>query len=513
MRRPDAHELPDYARKAGLTLSQEEVGAFVPPTDMVFDILEALEALPGAVFENIDAVREAGRPPTREEDPLNAVIRRCRVQAESTGALSGKRIGVKDSIAVAGVPMTMASVVLNGFVPEVDSVVVDRMLSAGAEIVAKLNMDGFAWSGSGATGDFGNILNPLDQSRSAGGSSGGTAAALYYDWIDITLGGDQAGSNRIPASWCGVLGIKPTTTLIPYTGVVGIDATVDHVAPMTRSTADMALMLDVLAGSHPSDPRQRDVPKQDYAAAVEQAGDDLRGTVVGVLKEGFGDAVGVEPASAAAVNEVVERFSQLGAEVREVSVPEHLSVAPLAFGCYCEGQLALFSSGGNGYGWTGRYSPELAMALGQGLRERGDALPPNVKTILIVASYLRDQYFGAFYAKAQNLRPWLRSSYDRALADVDVIAMPTTPFPAFEHAENASIGEVVERAWSMAGNTAGVDLTGHPSLSIPAAHVGDLPLGVMLIGRHFDDARLLSFARTYEQAHGWFPDEKVGACD
>lgn len=505
MRRPEAHQLSDCARQAGLALSAEELEAYVPLTSFVFDIIEGLEEMPSVTSENIDAVRDPGGPPTREEDPLNAVIRRCRVRGDREGRLSGRRIGVKDTIAVAGVPMTAASVVLEDYTPDVDSVVVERMLTEGAEIVAKLNMDGFAWSGSGATGDFGKILNPIDPRYSAGGSSGGTAAALYYDWIDVTLGGDQAGSNRLPAAWCGVLGIKATHGLIPYTGVLGIDPTIDHVAPMTRTVSDMALMLEVLSGKHPSDPRQCDVTKEPYAAAVDQAGDDLSGTAIGVLQEGFGEEVAADPEAATAVREVIERFSELGADVREISVPEHLSAAPLAFGAYCEGMLASLTGGGTGYGWNGRHAPDLAIALGKGLRARADALPPNVKTVLIAAAYLRDEYHGAFYAKAQNLRPWLRNAYDRALGDVDILVAPTAPFPAYPHVEDPSIGESVERAWSMVGNTAGVNLTGHPSLSMPAARVGDLPLGVMLIGRHFQDAALLSFARTYERAYGWYP--------
>jgi amidase len=174
--------------------------------------------------------RDPGRAPTQDEDPLNAVLRRISIRRDgSDGPLSGRRIGIKDSIAVAGVPTTAASRALEGNIAEADAVVVERLLAASAEIVATLNMEGFAWFEGANTGDFGPIRNPVDSARSAGGSSGGSAAALSYDWIDITLGTDQAGSNRIPASWCGVLGLKPTHGLVPYTGILRGDPTIDHV--------------------------------------------------------------------------------------------------------------------------------------------------------------------------------------------------------------------------------------------------------------------------------------------
>src|SRR5437773_7337474 len=169
------------------------------------------------------AERDPGSRPAPGTDPLNAIVRRCSVKGAATGALAGKRIGVKDNIAVAGIPMTCGSRVLEGYVPERDATIVERVLRAGAEIVAVLNMDDFAFAAAGDTSAYGPTLNPHDPRHLAGGSSGGSAAALHYADVDLTLGGDQGGSIRVPSSWCGTVGLKPTHGLVPYTGIVGID--------------------------------------------------------------------------------------------------------------------------------------------------------------------------------------------------------------------------------------------------------------------------------------------------
>jgi amidase len=217
----------------------------------------------------------------------------------------------------------------------------------------------------------------------------------------------------------------------------------------------------------------------------------------------------VEETVANAVREVLGKLQELGAEVGEISVPEHLDAAPIAFGFYLEATAALLGSGGNGYHWKGRYMPDLAIALGEGIKVRGDALPPTIKAVTLVGTYLRERYFGSLYAKAQNLRPALTAAYDRALGKVDFLVMPTTPMPAFKHEPDLSTRDRVLRGWSMLGNVPGMDLSGHPALSMPAAQVDGLPLGMMAVGKRFGDAELLAFARTYEKSYGWFPSVRT----
>ena len=210
-----------------------------------------------------------GRP-APGENPYNAVVRRCLVKGAPNGPLAGKRIGLKDNISVAGRGDDAGFDGAQGFRPSRDATIVTRLLAAGADIVAILNMDAFAYSGAGDTSLHGPTLNPHDTARLAGGSSGGSAAALFHEDIDITFGADQGGSIRIPASWCGVVGLKPTHGLVPYTGIAGIDLTYDHVGPLARRVADVALALDAVAGKDPDDPRQGDVRSAHCSACASQ---------------------------------------------------------------------------------------------------------------------------------------------------------------------------------------------------------------------------------------------------
>jgi len=501
-------ELHELAASWGLSLEPAEAEQLLAVSEAVFQAYDLLESQEPALVEPVKAVRDPGRRPQEAEDPLNAVVRFCRVCAEEhEGVLSGTRVAVKDAVAIAGIPLTCGSRVLQGYVPAEDSVVADRILRAGGEIVAITNMDDLAFSGGGESSWYGPTLNPWDRNRTAGGSSSGSAAALFYDGIDVSLGGDQGGSIRAPASWCGALGLKPTHGLVPYVGIAGIDQTLDHCGPMGRTAADVAALLQAIAGKDDADPRQRDVPTADYLAAVEQAPDALDGVRLGVVAEGFNDAVGIAPATAEAVRGAIERLRDLGAEPLDVSLPEHLQAGGIAFISFIEGMTMLMETGGNGYFWPGRYWQDLAPALQQGLREHAQELSPQMKIALIIGRWLRRGYAGALYAKAQNLRPWLRDAHERALASVDALLLPTTPWCAHELAPELPLAERVLRGWANLSNTYPTDVTGHPALSLPLAEADGLPVGVMLVARRFDDARLLSLAATCERELGWAPSE------
>lgn len=507
LRRLDIEELKRLAGEAGFAIEPAEEEQFQVLADSILGILDGLDAQAPAEFPVVEAVRDPGRPPESGEDPNNAIVRWCRVRAEGAdGVLSSKRVALKDSVAIAGVPLTCGSRVLAGFVPEIDSVVTERILLAGGEVVAVTNMDDLAFSGGGDSSFYGPTLNPFDPSRTAGGSSGGSAAALHYDGVDVSIGCDQGGSIRVPAAWCGVVGLKPTHGLVPYTGIAGIDRTFDHVGPMARSVIDAAVLLEAIAGAHESDPRQQRVPPApSYVRAVEQAPDDLAGLTIGVVDEGFSEEVGAQPAVIEAVEGAVGRFETLGSAVRRISLPEHVQGGGIAFAGFIEGMTDLMASGGNGRGWAGRYWPELSTALGPGLRESAQELSAQMKITLVLGSYLRREYSGALYAKAQNLRPWQTRAYDRALADVDVLLMPTVPGLPHENDASLPLAERVLRGWAVLSNTYPTDMTGHPALTIPAAEAEGLPVGVMLIGPRFADDRLLSIAATYERRFGRLP--------
>jgi amidase len=504
--RIDHSQLSQLARGWGFDPSAEEAVELLAISEAIFPALDLLEMQNPELPAPVAAVREPGRRPGTQEDPLNAIVRLCRVRAEGCeGILSGRRIAIKDSVAIAGVPLTCGSAILQGFVPRHDATVTDRILREGGEIACVTNMDDLAFSGGGESSWYGPTRNPFDRERSAGGSSGGSAAALSYDDIDLAVGCDQGGSIRIPAAWCGVVGLKPTHSLVPYTGIAGIDQTFDHCGPMARSAEGAALLLQAIAGADPGDPRQRDLPAGDYAGAVERAPDDLRGLRIGVVREGFSEDVGAEPATCEAVRATAERLAGLGAEMWDLSLPAHLQAGGIAFAGFIEGMTALMTYGGNGIGWSGRHWEELAPAIVAGLRERADELSPQVKVTLAAGRHLREQLGGALYARAENLKPWLRASYDRAFADVDVLLLPTVPFRAFRLDDELRTSERVLRGWANLGNTYPTDMTGHPAISLPLAEADGLPVGVMLAGRRFDDARLLAIAATCERALGWAP--------
>ena len=291
---------------------------------------------------------------------------------------------MKDNISVSGVPMTCGSNFFTDYTPDTDATVVMRILEEGGDIVSILNMDDFAWSGSGGTSVFGPVLNPHNTDYLAGGSSAGSGAALFYDDIDVTLGCDQGGSIRIPAAWCGVVGLKPTFGLVPYTGIVAEEATFDHVGPMARSVDQVALMLDVIAGKDPLDQRQGVVPKQDYTGCL---GGSIDGTRIGVLAEGFG-AEGAEEEVDNAVRRALAGVASLGAEVIEVSIPYHLTSLSIYRGVIPEGSTTLLRAWGLGNNHMGFYDAHLGAAIRNDFEHNADKLPPDAKLTLLLGSYL-----------------------------------------------------------------------------------------------------------------------------
>lgn len=506
IRRVHRSDLGSLAMRWGFSVDASEVEEYHALTEWLAETFDVLDAVVPASVELLPARRDPGRRATPVDDPYNAIVRWCSVKGEGDGPLSGMRVALKDAIAVAGIPMTCGSKIFQSFVPIRDAVVTERILRAGVEIVATTNMDYLAFSGGGDTSAYGYTRNPFDSSLTAGGSSGGSAAALYYDGIDGALGCDQGGSIRVPAAWCGVIGLKPTHGLVPYIGITGIDATYDHCGPMARTPLAAGRLLQVIAGKEASDPRQTGADfTQPYVAAVEEAPDDLRGFRVGVVAEGFSDSIGIDQSTAEATRSAIDRLSEIGAEIHEVSIPEHVIGGTLAVGSFVEGMTALVAGGGNGYHWAGTYWPELALALREGLSAWAEELSPQMKLTLMFGTHLQQCYLGALYAKAQNLRPALRAGYDRALTDVDVVVMPTTPGLPHEYLPDMPLSENVKRGWGVLANTSPTDMSGHPAITIPAAESGGLPVGLMAIARPFDDATLLRLARTYEKAFGFTP--------
>ena len=500
LRQPTPDDLKRLAKANHMELTANELDGFLEIIPGLFDSYETLDRLPEPKTPLKYPYRELSARPAPEEDPYNAILYRCRLHGAAGGKLAGKRIGLKNNTCIAGMPMTCASKVLEDYTPDFDATIVTRLLDAGASITAVLNLDNFAFSGAGDTSAFGPTLNPHNTDHLAGGSSGGSAAALYYDDIDITIGGDQGGSIRIPASFCGVVGHKPTHGLVPYTGIVGIDNTFDHAGPMTRTVADAALTLEVIAGKDPMDPRQGEVPVYSYTEHLDRG---VEGVRIGVLQEGFGLPES-EGDVDAGVRNAMDALRGMGAVVDDVSVPYHRSGGGVAWGLIAEGANALLQSNGMGHHWMGLYNPGLAQAMGRGRRSQANDFPPTVKLVMLVGAYMNEHYNGRMYAKAQNVRRDLRAAYDEVLSRFDVLAMPTTPMKAHRNDANNDTQAMLSHGWDMLANTAPFDMTGHPAISIPCAKsTNGLPVGLMLVGRHFDDATVLRVANAFERNANW----------
>jgi amidase len=346
------------------------------------------------------------------------------------------------------------------------------------------------------------VCNPWDPTRETGGSSSGSGALVAAGEVDLALGGDQGGSVRIPASLCGIVGHKPTHGLVPYTGAFPIERTIDHIGPMTRTVADAALMLTVLAGADGLDPRQPETLEvADYCAALTG---DIAGLRVGLLSEGFGQ-------SGSQVDDVVRaaahRFTELGCTVGEISVPWHRHALHVFAVIFTDGATyQMLDGNGYGLGAEGLYDPELMAYFASRRFDNADQLSTIVKVTALGGHYSLRTRGGASYAKARNLLPHVRAAYDNALNQYDVLVMPTVPGTA---GPLPTGGEdtitLLAQALGMAGNTAPLDATGHPAISVPAGLVEGLPVGMMIIGKRFDDATVLKVADAFESLCGGFP--------
>jgi amidase len=496
---PTPEEIRQKAAEHFIDLADDEVEDFAAAIEQTLEGYERLDELPEPRPDVEYTDRDAGYRPGRDEDPLNAYVTKCRVEGADSGPLSGYEVGLKDNIALAGVEMTAGSKLFDGYVPSVDATVVSRLLDAGATITGKLNMEDMAFSGSGELSATGPVLNPRDPDYIAGGSSSGSIAAVVDGDVDVAIGGDQGGSVRIPASWSGGVGHKPTHSLVPYTGIVGLGHSFDHTGPMATNVEDCARFLDVMAGKDPLDPRQGHVPEDDYAAHLQGDPGEI---TVGVVQEGFGHEQSERDVDET-VREALDDFAGAGAEVTEVSVPMHLDGLPIWNAVVLEETTALFRDEGVGRYGKGFYDTQFAEAFGNARRAHADDYLTTVKLTLILGQYLSDEYGGHYYAKAQNLVRELAGRYDEELAEVDVLAMPTTPQTAHEQQDDLSRLEVIDRALNMLSNTAPFDVTGHPSISVPAGEADGLPVGLMFVGSQFDDATVLDAGYAYEQSVGW----------
>ena len=498
-------EVESIARDLGLHFDDADAAFFQKLLAPVAATPALLDALPDELPE-VHTPRTPGVRPPPEENPFGAWYVKTRIEGAAKGPLAGRSVALKDNVLVAGVPMMNGTTLLEGYVPPIDATIVTRILDAGATIAGKAVCESWCFSGGSHTSDSGPVRNPRDPSRSAGGSSSGSAALVAAGEVDMAIGCDQGGSIRVPAAFCGVVGMKPTHGLVPYTGILSLEPTIDHAGPITRDVADNAALLQAIAGPDGIDARQAGVRTDDYAAALGRGAEGLR---IGVLREGFGGP-NAEPDVDAAVRAAAQRFGRLGAKVEEISVPIHAMAAALFFPIQQSGATFLFHADGCALGREDLFVPSLADRL-RGWRERADALPDTVKYLLLVTEWLRRRHGFRYYAKAMNLVRRVRAAYDDALSRVDLLVLPTTPMkaPPLPPAD-ASREAWIEAAFAPPANTMAFDFTHHPALSVPCGISEGLPVGMMLVGRPWEEATLYRAAHAFEDADAEGPTRRAG---
>jgi amidase len=454
----------------------------------------------------------------QSDDPLNAWLWKTTIGGSDRGLLAGKTVSYKDHIAVAGVPMSFGTFGLDGFIPDFDATVVTRVLQAGGQVIGKNVMDGLSggYGMGGGIGDYGRVLNPHNPDHVTGGSSSGSGAAVASGQVDISFGGDQGGSIRIPAAFCGTLGLKPTFGLLSHFGLgFGSDQSIDYTGPMTRTVEDAAAALQATAGYDVYDPRQRrEVPLSlDVLSGLDYGVSGLR---IGILEEAFGDD-SADPEVKDLVLAAVDMLARAGARVKRVSVPAHLEVRTAQQALGAEGALAVFKTGFYGAFTRTYYPAGLLSAINTLWADHADVLAPRTRLNLVTGDLVRKNYSGRVYAKAQNVRPTYIKAYDDVLIDVDILAMPTATIAAPRNDRPATMAEALERNLSMMNrlgrtmNTQQFNFTGHPALAVPIGKTSaGLPASIQLVGRFFDDPLLLRAAYAYQHSVDWADVIRVG---
>ncbi|RXK36846.1 hypothetical protein M231_05876 [Tremella mesenterica] len=439
---------------------------------------------------------------------------------DSTGKLlSGKKVVFKDTIAVAGVPLVFGTNAFENYIPDVDATVVTRVLENGGHVLGKAACENFSHGASSSSSPYGPVENPYAYGFSAGGSSSGCGSLIGAGVADMGIGGDQGGSIRIPASLCGIVGLKPTFGLVPYTGVLTSDAGVDHVGPMARTVLDTARLLQAVAGYDKLDDRQLGAPLPENVPkypelVLDSRPQGVKGMHIGVLKEGFLDP-SMSPDLEKVVRAAIEKFKELGAIVEEVSAPTHKISGSLSH------IINKFASGGTRQGRQvgrrGLYMTDYWAHLLPWTQEKYDKAKYYVSGTAMSCEYGWVKYPTA-YGKAQNVTRRLRDEYDALFEKYDAIVMPTNYQPARRHIP-VGAGPLV---WNEVGpgitaNTAASNLTGHPSMTFPVGFTSPmpadvrtpedaqvrLPVGLMIMGKLFDETTVLKVGDAWEQAYDW----------
>jgi aspartyl-tRNA(Asn)/glutamyl-tRNA(Gln) amidotransferase subunit A len=450
-----------------------------------------------AVYKQIDLVEgkiKAYVTLTREEAFKAAEEADRTISSGDKKSLTGIPVAVKDNMCTKGILTTCSSKILHNFVPPYESTVTARLNEHGFVLTGKTNLDEFAMGSSTENSGFHTTRNPWDTARIPGGSSGGSAAAVAADECAAALGSDTGGSIRQPASFCGVVGLKPTYGRVSRYGLVAFASSLDQIGPITKGVADAALLLNVLAGRDPKDSTSAPVEVPDFTSAI---GKDIKGMKVGVPKEYFIE--GMDPEVERSVKEAVKHFESLGAVPVEVTLPHTgYAVATYYILATSEASSNLARYDGIKYGFRAGGGDLMDTYM----ETRAKGFGAEVKRRILLGTYaLSSGYYDAYYKKAQQVRTLIKNDFENAFRDVDLIVTPTSPTAAFK------VGEKTDDPLQMYLAdifTISVNLAGVPGISIPCGFTSDgLPIGLQLIGRHFDEETLLRASYAYEQSTEW----------
>ena len=445
-------------------------------------------------IDRLDAQLNSFITVTREHALAAADAADVRLGRGEEAPLLGLPVAQKDIFCTEGVRTSCGSRMLDPFVAPYDATVVARMNAAGAVMLGKTNMDEFAMGSSNETSFYGPVHNPWDLDRVPGGSSGGSAAAVAARLVPAATGTDTGGSIRQPAAFCGITGLKPTYGRVSRYGMIAFASSLDQGGPMAATAEDCALMLNAMAGFDPRDSTSVERPAEDFRAGLQR---DLKGLRIGLPQEFFGE--GLDPEMRAAIETALAVLKDRGAILVDISlpnsglsVPAYYVVAPAE----CSSNLARY----DGVRFGHRCADPVDL---QDLytRSRAEGFGAEVKRRIMIGTYvLSAGYYDAYYLKAQKVRRLIADDFRRAFTDVDVIAGPTTPELPFRLGEKSAdpVKMYLSDIYTIAVNLAGL-----PGLSMPAGTIGNLPLGLQLIGNYFDEARLLNVAHQFQQDTDW----------
>lgn len=409
---------------------------------------------------------------------------------EPTGKLFGIPMGIKDNIVTKDLETTCASKILTGFNPVYDATVMNKLNAENGIVVGKLNMDEFAMGGSTENSFYKKTVNPFDHSAVPGGSSGGSAAAVAASLVPFSLGSDTGGSIRQPASYCGVVGMKPTYGRVSRYGLVAFASSLDQIGPITRNVKDNAKVLEIISGHDNMDSTSAPVEDVDFSSNIEK---DIKGLRVAVPKEYLGEGVSEEVRTS--VQNAIKALEKMGAEISEVSLPNSkYGVATYYILSSSEASANLARFDGIRYG----YQAESAKNLEELYKKtRQEGFGDEVKRRIMLGTYaLSSGYYDAYYKKAQKVRTLIKQDFERVFAEYDVIVGPTAPTVAFD------IGAQINDPLTMYANdilTIPINLAGLPSISVPCGEANGRPIGLQLIGKPFDEKTLYNVAYNYEQ--------------